>query len=343
MDDIRKESVLNNLLSGYTIIEIANKKYIVDTPDIKLINESNYYYNQIIKENRFAPWIHKRNTIGILISHGLWSLADDKSLKELEKSLEDKKVQLFHSYWQNKKQVDRIRKEIDMIRLKQGQLYVNRHCLDNVTLEGFAEKATEHFLFTKVILDENYNKLENIDYCVLEAILKKYKELQPSEVEYRELARTEPWRSFWSSSGLSNFRVIGNNQRTLLLFSKMYDNIYENPEAPAEEVIADDDLLDGWLITTKRKRDKEREESFMNTNVEMNSKHGSAGEIIIPASSKEDVDRIQNMNDIRAKMIRKQRQELLDKKEKVSDLELPAIQTEVQEQTLNTIRNRKNG
>ena len=81
----------------------------------------------------------------------------------------------------------------------------------------------------------------------------------------------------------------------------------------------------------------------MNTNVEMNSKHGSAGEIIIPASSKEDVDRIQNMNDIRAKMIRKQRQELLDKKEKVSDLELPAIQPEVQEQTLNTIRNRKNG
>ena len=72
----------------------------------------------------------------------------------------------------------------------------------------------------------------------------------------------------------------------------MYDNIYENPEAPAEEVIADDDLLDGWLITTKRKRDKEREESFMNTNVEMNSKLGSAGEIIIPASSKEDIDRL---------------------------------------------------
>ena len=343
MESIKKELILNHILSGYTIVDVIGTKYIVGTPDIKLISESNHYYNKILHENRFAPWLNEQTVIGILIGHGLWSLANDNTLKELEKSLEDKKVQLFHSYWQNKKQVGKLRKEIDMIRKKQNELYFNKHSLDNITLEGFAEKATEYFLFSQIILDKDYNKLENIDYPILNAVITKYRQIQPTLSEYRELAKTEPWRSFWTTSGLSNFNIIGNHQRTLLLFSKMYDNIYENADSPAEEIIADDDLLDGWLISTRRKRDKEREESFMDTNINSGSKHGSAGEIIIPANSSEDIDRIQRMNDIRARMIQKQRKQILDEKGKASDLEIPAIQTEVREKTLKAIRNRKNG
>ena len=81
----------------------------------------------------------------------------------------------------------------------------------------------------------------------------------------------------------------------------------------------------------------------MDTNINSGSKHGSAGEIIIPANSSEDIDRIQRMNDIRARMIQKQRKQILDEKGKASDLEIPAIQTEVREKTLKAIRNRKNG
>ena len=38
----------------------------------------------------------------------------------------------------------------------------------------------------------------------------------------------------------------------------MYDNIQESLDYPSEDVVEDDDMLDGWLIIQKQKRDKER-------------------------------------------------------------------------------------
>ena len=40
----------------------------------------------------------------------------------------------------------------------------------------------------------------------------------------------------------------------------MYDNIQESMDCPTEDVINDDDMLDGWFIVQNRKREKDKKE-----------------------------------------------------------------------------------
>lgn len=50
------------------------------------------------------------------------------------------------------------------------------------------------------------------------------------------------------------------NQRNLLTWSKIYDNVQESLECPSEKVIEDDDMLDGWFLVQKLERERERVE-----------------------------------------------------------------------------------
>jgi hypothetical protein len=40
----------------------------------------------------------------------------------------------------------------------------------------------------------------------------------------------------------------------------MYDNVYESMECPPDEVIKDDDMLDGWFIQQHKDREKKLKE-----------------------------------------------------------------------------------
>jgi hypothetical protein len=79
-------------------------------------------------------------------------------------------------------------------------------------------------------------------------------------------------------------------------------------------------MLDGWFLLQKNKRDKEKaQREFEETNT--NSKIKNADEVFIMANSKEDFARIDNMNDIHQKMIKKQRFETIKKKGEASQLD----------------------
>jgi hypothetical protein len=128
----------------------------------------------------------------------------------------------------------------------------------------------------------------------------------------RELSNSDPWRGLWSTS-----KVTGNffhnsgldltrDQASLLGWSKMYDAIRDSMDCPSEEVFDDDDLLDGFLISESKKREKEKKnKSFDN---QFSGKHSSADEVFIPVGTNtQDASRVQQMNDMRGKMISKQR------------------------------------
>ena len=88
------------------------------------------------------------------------------------------------------------------------------------------------------------------------------------ESEIRELARSEPWKSIWSSSKnegvLFGKRAIelSEEQKHLIMWSTMYDSIGESPDSPSDKIIADDDMLDGWLILQRREREHNKKEQF---------------------------------------------------------------------------------
>ena len=101
-------------------------------------------------------------------------------------------------------------------------------------------------------------KITIIEDSFLDLILSKINEHRIDESEYRDLARNEPWRSYWNIAKSSVFGIpvidFSEEQKTLCVWSKVYDNVYESSECPPENCINDDDYLDSWFIIQRRKR-----------------------------------------------------------------------------------------
>jgi hypothetical protein len=74
----------------------------------------------------------------------------------------------------------------------------------------------------------------------------------------------------------------------------LYDNIGESMDSPSDDVIEDDDAIDGWLIQERRKRDKESNKYKLDG---FDDKHSNADEVYIMASSQEETDEIYDLND----------------------------------------------
>jgi hypothetical protein len=106
----------------------------------------------------------------------------------------------------------------------------------------------------------------------------------------------------------------------------MYDSVNENPDAPHKDIIDDNDALDGWFIEQRRKRDIERNEKTI-TNI--SNIHEGAGEVFLPAQSKEDLDRIHGMNTLESKIIKLQREGAIKRAGELSESQLPDKQMEL--------------
>lgn len=328
MTEKEKLALIYRVTSGYTFID----DYIIDTPSDKILNESFNIYYKTIKNNRFEEFIHKDHTQSILITNNLWHVSYNQDLEELGKSLDECKLQLFNSYGALSKEIQKIRRQIELIKNKRTELLNIKHMLDPHTLEGYADYITDLFIFSKIVLDSNYNPI-SLDEKKLGSLIYQYKLQCPTTEQFREVARTDPWRSFWDIDK-PIFRVDGDSQKTLILFTKMYNNVYENPDKPPEEVISDDDMLDGWFIHMKNKIDKERIDNNKN---KYEQRHKNAGEIFIMADSPKDIEEIDKMNSPKARIIKKRIMEGIKHKD-MTDMDIPEFKAEVLSQRRNNGR-----
>ena len=134
-----------------------------------------------------------------------------------------------------------------------------------------------------------------------------------SEKQTREIARNDPWRSVWMLRDSNSYKLLANegrelsvDQKNLLVWSRMYDNIQESMDCPDEDVIEDDDLLDGWFIVQRKKRESEKAESDFDNSTK-NDKIKNSQEIFMVPSSQKEAEKIEALNNINAKMVKRQR------------------------------------
>lgn len=325
MTEKEKLALIYRITSGYTIIG----KYVIDTPSEALLNESLDIYHQELKSNKFEGLLTADKTDVVLMHFKMWKLDSNKNLEELDKSLENAKVDLYNNFSMPGSQIKKIRGQIAAIRkLKNQQLNI-KHSLDRFTLEGYADYSAEMHIFSRVVLDKDYKQVQ-LNGQELENLIHQYKRMWPSQEELRLVARTDPWRSLWNSKS-DCFRIYGDEQKMLSLFSKMYDSVYDSSERPVEAVIQDDDMLDGWFLTMKRKNEQERKETTKNV---VTQRHPHAQEIFIMTNHdsdtpiEEQVREINDMNDARGRIAQKQIVELIKHKDVVKDSDVPILKLE---------------
>jgi len=120
----------------------------------------------------------------------------------------------------------------------------------------------------------------------------------------------------------------------------MYDNAYENPKCPEDEVMDDDDMFDGWIINERRENERDRLENRVES--KLDGRHSNAQEVFVMAHSKKDVEDINSYNDLQGKMVKKQRDGFIQQRGNVSGSDLPdqklKIQRQSQKQFVDTVK-----
>lgn len=292
MDEAEIRHLIYRLTSGYTFIG----DYIIDTPNSELLAQGDNIYRQFMHENRFEDMIDESRTEFILMKNGLWSAFDTSSLQSLPKALDEAKLELYHAFAVPSRQA-RIRTQIKTIREKYNELMSRKHMYDHYTIEYLADEIRDRFIFSKIILNKKFKRIR-LRPLTIDKIIRQYKINAITLNLYRKIAKDNQWNTMWDAGGLSNFRVIGEEQRYLIGYTKLYDSIKKNPDAPNDIIINDDDMLDGWMIHVKREQEQEKKgKDYAKTTKDKGNEH------FIMAKTPEDVQSILEMNDTRGRVI----------------------------------------
>jgi len=323
MKQHEREYFVSRVRSGFYDIKHKESLITVLTPSI----DDEFYINQaymdsynkslekgLKTEDEMIEWMMERN---------LWLEEDEERIKGLNKDLERLKLEIYQAA-NNDKLKKQIRlylrageKQLSQMLSKKSRYFLN-------TCEGIATSERVHELIRRC----SFNGLElcNFDLFPLEDIASLFFDMILNQSQVRELARSDPWRSMWALNDSQSFKLFNNSdrelsldQKNILVWSRMYDNVQESLDCPPDDVIEDDDMLDGWFIHQKNKREKEKAESELENT--MNEKVSNSDEVYIVANSQKDIDRINRLNNPHANMIKKQRESVIKAKGKAGQLD----------------------
>jgi hypothetical protein len=273
-----------------------------------------------------------KELLAILVSHRLWNEEKEGELANLTKALEDLKVGLYENRLRSNARLS-IRTALKKTKDEITRLETARHGLDYVTIDGLAISAKYRYLIGATIHFEDgtsywtegsWNQADPFIDKVMEIIT--YERLDESQ--YRELARNDPWRSIWGAKNFSGRGLfdcaaveITDEQRNLMLWSGIYDNIREYPDCPADEIFEDNDMLDGWMIMQRRRRESQM--ASQEGDRIGNQKIRNADEQFIMVDSVEDARKIDTMNDEMARATKSQRMAYLKTQGEVNEVYMP--------------------
>jgi hypothetical protein len=347
MDNRLLNLYLSRILSGYFIF-IHNKiKYKLVYPDINLKYEAELYAQNEYEENKFNDWISEEEVLNLLITIGVWTPDGDTKLKSLEKTIEDYKVDLYKNFI-NPSKVKSIRKSLSTHKKNYHRQYEARHSLDHITANGYSQNLKYQYILVNSIYDQNNNKIfkdsNSIDFSLLNSLSNIISENNIDMSVFRDIAQSDIWKNYWSANKNNIFDKSPiywtDEQKTLVIITKMYDSAYEHPECPPDNIIEDNDAFDGWMIFQKRENEKIRNKK--RTESMLGNKLSKAGEVFIMANSKEEADNIYSLNDPLAQNTIKERNTvILNSNEDINDTNLPDVQRNLQIQRNQLLMKRK--
>jgi hypothetical protein len=327
----------------------------VRPPSALVRYEAEEAYQQAYRQAELEGCYNDHELLAFLLEHSLWDATRQDMLAVFPKDIEEFKLKLYELAFKSRER-EAVRAALAKAKARLEELYAQRHSHDHLSCAGVAAAARQRHLVSRCLYTSAGTLLfpegveEGDTSCVLEDVLTGLATERLAEAELRELAREEPWRSCWvcKSAEASIFGVAFTDyteeQRALVGWSGLYDSVYEHPDCPADAVIADDDLLDGWLIAQRRARDKKRLQKEAEGLLGSDKLKG-AQEVFIVAQTAEDARKIDAFNDAEAAAIKKARMNLLAKQGTVNEVDMPdtkrRLQTEMAAKFAQSMRERR--
>lgn len=331
----RREYFIYRLMSGKINIECNDKKLIIVNPDSELKFEAQEHYINIYEQALNYNCLTDEDVLEHLIARGLWTEEKEKQLnKILPDHIEYWKVELYQSFLRSKTR-ETIRKYLTVAKNEYIRLHNIRNAYFTWTAHGIAAFARTQYILSRTTFYNN-QLVDWNDFDIYQIMSLYHNKLLGND-DLRELARTSPWINIWvihkkTGSKLFNNECLSDEQSFLMSWTITYDNIRESPDCPSDDIIEDDDMLDGWLIVQRRKRENERKKSEAENAITQNKRIQNAEEIFIVAETPEDAQKVDALNDMRGQMIKRQRMALIKEKGQVRQDEFQDIRQELQTQ-----------
>ena len=349
MDYNDRELFVYQIISGTVKIKHGDKTIKILPPTTEVYLEACEKYSEVFHMSYTRDDIKDmEEMVNWMVEQGLWDFFKSKELDGANKKLDDLKVLCYENRG-NTRLLNTHRLNLRISEKRIEDLNREKNVYYAQTANGLAASAKMSY----IIENSTYcdGKLYNFEDVTLESVTMDYNRFHNIEESVlRELARNEPWRSKWILREginrplfLHEDRELTLNQKSLLTWSRMYDNVHESMESPEDYVVEDDDLLDGWFIHQNRKRDREKAEQDMNSSIK-NSKITNSEEVFKVVNNVEDFNRVESMNNPIAAMHKKQRAAKIKRDKAVNQHELPDQQQKIQMQATNQMKGKfKNG
>jgi hypothetical protein len=283
-------------------------------------------------------WPNQDSILATLIDNKLWTKDGDFQLSNLLKQIDNLKIELYKSFYSPHKQKS-TRSRLNSAKQSYNKYYAIRHCMDHATIEGFCDNLkNQYLLYHSLYLQNNNTKISDIyliDDYDLDPIAREINSYSIDISQFRKLARCDIWKSYWSANKESLFDKstinLTDEQRTLLVFSRMYDSARESPDSPPEPVFDDDDMFDGWLLLQheKYKDDKKSRQ----TELGLGDKMSKAQEMFIVAKNLDDAKEVHSLNSENSKSIIRERSNAIKKSSGLDVTELPDVKRDIQKQS----------
>lgn len=347
MNHHEREFFIYSIRSGKVIIKEKDIILEIRPPSIELLLESCYVYKEIYEKSFVEGLMTEYEIHKWMDENGLWTRQHENQSETYKKDLEKLKKEIYN-YRHEIKTREKIRRYIRATEKAYSEHTKEKNLYFSNSREGNA--LTEKISW--LIKNSTYhnNQLYDFKDLSLSYVIDEWQSSILSDTIIRELAREEPWKSLWSvrmnSPGKLFFTNDGNeltaNQKNLLIWSQIYDNIQESMDCPNDDVIKDDDLLDGWLLIQSEKRKKEKMEQEFETEIK-NEKIKNSQEVFITASDIENKNRINSLNSPMAKVIKQQRYEALKQSGSLKQHELPDEKLKIEMEINNLVNQGKRG
>ncbi len=316
------ESMVAQIVSGIVYLELEGKTYVVHEASVLDKYIAKKIYDEKYREASLQGVLDEDELIDNLVEIGLWSDEEQKEYDSLPDIIEHCKVDLYRSYASYRSRKT-IRDNLDKYKDRMSELIRKRNLFREDSAQGFAEACSRKYLLCCSVTDIKGNKvLQNYDYLgkdssFCDKVVERYLKSYVGDVEMRKLCRNEPWTSLWSAAKVEKgifgkpASMLTGMQKSIIGWSKIYDSVSEHPDSPPDEVVDDDDMLDGWLILQGRKRKEQK-----NKSVGDQISKAKGDEVYIMADNEEDARRVYDLNDNAGKAMIRTRESEIKRAEK---------------------------
>jgi hypothetical protein len=308
------EDLIYRIFNKKIILRVDNEVYTVVAPSVELRYKAEIYKDDLINNHKYdLPHIDFYNKF--LVNKKFIDKDYESKIINMTEAIKRLKVALYNSGPQieiGKK----IRKDLKTMKEKLNKYFDNIEFYRRQSLEYFADGLKNKFILINTVYQNNelvFNS-KDLNLPLLSTLIIKLNQMDISITDFRKIARSDNWRNYWLGNKYNLFGIpaieLSEDQKILCMFSRMYDNVYEHPDHPSDEIIEDDDKLDGWLIT---EQDKNKEDKKQKNITQIEPKYQ---EVFKSASTPEEASSIYNSNTEQSKRILRERAQVLKTIEK---------------------------